>query len=802
MRFVWTRLAAVVLVGVVPLLQGCGGPGGAGTVPPASSMQTPTSVSPDSVHVPPMARTAVQPSSVMSSRRPQSAIQPLGWTQLPGAAVFVTTSPDGSIWVLSPEGPAGGRDKYIWHYVNGTWINVPGWAVRLAVGPDNTLWAVNSVGGIYAYDGTWRTMAGGASDISIGPDGSIYVISNAPGGPDGRGIWHFTSGFWHQMPGAAVRIAASADAGTYPGGISPGGYYVTNAYGSIYYYNPASGYHLLSGAATEVQPTKSGGLFALGAPPPNPNGNPIYFNDLPTGNWSLQPGSGVSIATDGTHMYAVGHEGGIYTSAIRGVASSTFAQLSGSTQSKTAALSVQAGQSFGEVLVSPVETTSVVSVFLNNTISLSSTARAPLSVAGAQDAMLERAAEAHAVTAQRRDRFLSALHDPRPVTAARHTASIPPNGSRRSFYVNIPNNAGASSPTQQALVSATVYATTPHGLFYIDDGAIQEGRISSSDFQSVVSQWENIYARDVGVFGSPNFFPTSFQSSTCSTPIISIDGSDPHVTILFTSVLADVAESGGQFETGYFSTTSLYTDASVSACGSGHSNEALLFVGTSPRSNEQPGFWAGSEEPSTMAHEFQHLINAVQHKFLRGGSNESSWLNEGLSGYAEDLNGFQSGLFSKISQYFGAPSTFSVTAFSDQNGQSGRLGNYGASYLFVRYVSDRFGSQAISRLVQTGQAGGTNIATATGEAFPQLFYEWGAANVLTGRGVTSDPRFTYVNFSPYANGLQGPYSVPPVGTLLEGGLNYGYYTAQQSGTFNITVSTGTSEPFGGFMFGL
>ena len=250
----------------------------------------------------------------MNTRGPQSAIAPLGWTQLPGGGVYAAASPDGSLWVLST---LGGPDHPIYHYVNGSWTNIPGAATRLAVAPDNTLWVVNSAGGIYHWSGSaWTTIAGGASDITVASDGSVYVISSVPSGPFGRGIWHFVNGNWTQMPGAGIQIAASSDSGTYSGGIAPGGFYVINAQLSIYYYNPTLGFQQLPGAAIQLAPTKNGGLFALGVPG-SPNGNPIYYNDLSTGTWTQQPGAGVAVATDGTQVYVIGAAGGIYVAPVR-----------------------------------------------------------------------------------------------------------------------------------------------------------------------------------------------------------------------------------------------------------------------------------------------------------------------------------------------------------------------------------------------------------------------------------------------------------------------------------------------------
>ena len=73
-------------------------------------------------------------------RQPQSAITPLGFTQIPGGAQAVAASPDGSIWVVSSV-PGGVLGNGIWHYANTVWTNIPGcrdadrrWAGRQSLG--------------------------------------------------------------------------------------------------------------------------------------------------------------------------------------------------------------------------------------------------------------------------------------------------------------------------------------------------------------------------------------------------------------------------------------------------------------------------------------------------------------------------------------------------------------------------------------------------------------------------------------------------------------------------------------------
>ncbi len=251
----------------------------------------------------------------MSSRTPQTAVQPLGFTQIPGAAVFIAASPDGSVWVLSTQGVSTG-DKYIYHYQNGTWTNVPGALNRIAVAPDGSLWGVNVAGGIYHYvGGYFLPIAGGASDLSVGADGSLYVISNVYGGQYGNGIYHYTNGTWTQLPGAGTRIATSWDTGNYSYNVAPGGFYIVNAQLSLFYYNPSLGFAQIPGAAIQLAPTVNGGLFVLGVPN-SPVGNPIYYNDLSSGTWTQQNGAGVAIATNSTAVWVIGANNGIYYSPV------------------------------------------------------------------------------------------------------------------------------------------------------------------------------------------------------------------------------------------------------------------------------------------------------------------------------------------------------------------------------------------------------------------------------------------------------------------------------------------------------
>ncbi len=138
--------------------------------------------------------------------------------------------------------------------------------------------------------------------------------------------------------------------------------------------------------------------------------------------------------------------------------------------------------------------------------------------------------------------------------------------------------------------------------------------------------------------------------------------------------------------------------------------------------------------PTTLVHEFQHMISYNQHVLIRHGKSEMLWLNEGLSHYAEELGGrtylpgdsttycnYVSGDMQNAYQYLQEPGTYPLV---DTAGIGG-LANRGAGWLYVRYLVDRFaGDTALASqngvtraLVQTALRSTNNVSQATGVPF-------------------------------------------------------------------------------------
>jgi len=207
-----------------------------------------------------------------------------------------------------------------------------------------------------------------------------------------------------------------------------------------------------------------------------------------------------------------------------------------------------------------------------------------------------------------------------------------------------------------------------------------------------------------------------------------VDG-DPHVYIY----LGDVPGVGG-----YFSGPD-----SMPAEVSPYSNEHEMFYIN--LENAQPG---NDYFDGILAHEFQHMI---QHAMDR---NEDTWVNEGLSELAAQVNGYDVG---GSSFAFGRAPDTQLNTWADLEDSAA---HYGASYMLLAYVHEQFGEEAIRQLA-ADQANGIAgfeavLSSRSGQAvelgnretalFLDLFADWTIANYLDDPDL-ADGRWGYAGLS-------------------------------------------------------
>ena len=132
----------------------------------------------------------------------------------------------------------------------------------------------------------------------------------------------------------------------------------------------------------------------------------------------------------------------------------------------------------------------------------------------------------------------------------------------------------------------------------------------------------------------------------------------------------------------------------------------------------------------TLAHELQHLVHWSSDR------DEATWLNEGLSGYAEAVAGFPEADPAAVPAFLDRPET-SLTRWT----RAPR--SYGATYLFAAYLAERYGPDLIRALVaepENGIAGVDEALDSVGstDLFEDVWSGWVAANYAS-----DDPRLAY-----------------------------------------------------------
>ena len=264
------------------------------------------------------------------------------------------------------------------------------------------------------------------------------------------------------------------------------------------------------------------------------------------------------------------------------------------------------------------------------------------------------------------------------------------NGQKEKFWVlNVDENSYRE-------INASLVYQTDHLYFWAEDGV----EYDSQKVAQLAEEFENvIYPTNRDLFGS-EWSP-------------GVDNDD-HLVIVYAHDLGGAS--------GYFSgTDSLMPEVKP------YSNVAEMFYLSADYTDLASSFTYG-----VLAHEFQHMIHWNQDR------NETSWLNEGLSELAVEINGFDIGGF----DYLFAFNPDLQLNFWPGNDQGDSSPNYGASYMFVKYLFAQFGGEAISELVQNPNDGFASVdsmlekyaedfgAVDNAPLGDQVFQNWTIANYL------------------------------------------------------------------------
>lgn len=270
-------------------------------------------------------------------------------------------------------------------------------------------------------------------------------------------------------------------------------------------------------------------------------------------------------------------------------------------------------------------------------------------------------------------------------------------GEQQPFYV-IDSSAGETFTT-----TATLRAIGEHLYLWVE----ADETINGTDLQALVEAFDQrIYPNVRALWGSEN------------TP--GVDG-DPRIHILFASHL------GAGFAA-YFSSNHSYP---AEAVPNSNAREMFFFNLDGIRN----GFSLPNVE-SVLAHEFQHMIRNYQHPNL------DLWMNEGLSEFTQAyLYGDYGG---SALAFLGTPDT-QLNTWAEPADQ--RIYNYGAAQMFLLYLSDRFGVEAVQAAAAQPtphalQAVDVVLRSMGQPGVEEFFADWVMANILFDTSI-DDGRYGY-----------------------------------------------------------
>lgn len=302
-------------------------------------------------------------------------------------------------------------------------------------------------------------------------------------------------------------------------------------------------------------------------------------------------------------------------------------------------------------------------------------------------------------------------------------------------------------------VTATAKSVSGHLAIYVDNAAPSPG-LTQSDLDSLASLFNaRLYAIDTTAFGRES----------------DIDGNGA-VIVLMTNVVNKLVTRSQCHQSGFIAGFFFGADIDPAFANDSRVNHGEVFYSmvADPDSTLSCAHSVSQLRgvvPVTFIHEFQHMISYNQHVLVKGSSPQDTWLDEGMSHFAEELGGrsflpSDQASFSNfvIGDLFDAYSFLDSTSFHFLAFSSGigSLAERGAAWLFVRYFADQFAADtsftsvaALTRGLETsGLHGGAAIAAAAGTPFTTVVERWILANYVSDLpGFSAPPELRYTSWS-------------------------------------------------------
>jgi hypothetical protein len=323
---------------------------------------------------------------------------------------------------------------------------------------------------------------------------------------------------------------------------------------------------------------------------------------------------------------------------------------------------------------------------------------------------------------------------------------------------------------EMARITATLQQVSPHAYWFVQNEDLSD--LNTKDIARLVTSFEEItIPTDTRYFGDPP----------------DVDGNGK-IIIVFSSLLPDLL--------GYVFGVDLFPDGQFKGI---HSNEGDIFYAATPKSvskfmDRDEYFQAGM--PSTMTHEFKHLI-AFGKRVLQDLPLEDLWLEEPSAMAAQQLAG--QGSQTEQFQLYAAdalatPQDFRVTHEGRPSDPAEQRSMYGYNFLFLWRIGEELGHETFwPALVQSPETGVANLEVQTGQSFADLMLDWSLTLLFDHTSLL--PGYDYQDLD-LRDGSWEPLGYRSLHSLEGTARSVAYYLGRGQGTdATITVRSDDAAPY-------
>ena len=402
-------------------------------------------------------------------------------------------------------------------------------------------------------------------------------------------------------------------------------------------------------------------------------------------------------------------------------------------------------------------------------------------------------------------------------------------GEEKSFCTNINQNTGncieSTTATSRKIISSisTNYGIKTLNVWVSNDSFAVGCPKAECVTQDMVDELANTFLRS-GLNNDiydwvTNIYGEEWESAA-QIKYSNLIGADDEITILLTDIDNDNSNNGGVV--GFFWSKDNFDASGVN--GIPGSNERVMFyIDSVMFANGDNGwdiddYWP-KELISTLAHEFQHMINFYQ-KYILLDTDTDTWINEMLSESTEDLvatkihhigprgvdyldgsAGLPNNPYGRY-PLFNANNTLSLTAWNNQLADYSKVNAFGA-YLLRNYGGEKILHDIMHNSFEDEQAVVTAVQ-GSGKTFNDLLHEWGVSVLLSNHIDTQRNQYNYntndfsvslkdktiykmgsINFFNY---IPTPSIETSMNAITPQGNYYYEVVTNQTGDFNITIT--------------